>query len=181
MRSAPPPRRSILRRARQETHHAAAQAPPRRRELPSKPAHAPLAFVGFDLTAMLGFESRYRIDPTTLQRSTQPGQDRPALGWIGDRLADADSALLLIEGHLIAWANPDPVADRLWNHHLTLGPHLVSHTLSITSWGRRHEAAEAGHGGSAHARPVSVGRRADDLQAKPESVVDRLDVAVRSV
>jgi hypothetical protein len=41
--------------------------------------------------------------------------------------------------------------------------------------------AEAEHGGSAHARPVGVGRRADDLQLKPDSVVDRLDVAVRSV
>jgi hypothetical protein len=41
--------------------------------------------------------------------------------------------------------------------------------------------AAAEHGGSAHARPVGVGRRADDLQIKPESVIDRLDVAARGV
>ncbi len=42
-------------------------------------------------------------------------------------------------------------------------------------------SAAAEHGGSARARPVGVGRRVDDPQLKPGSVVDRLDVAVRGV
>jgi hypothetical protein len=47
--------------------------------------------------------------------------------------------------------------------------------------GPESPAAEAEHGGSARARLSHPPRRADALQIKPDSVVDRLDVAVRSV
>jgi hypothetical protein len=59
--------------------------------------------------------------------------------------------------------------------------------LAVRAWrtappeGPESPTVAAEHGGSAHTRPVGVGRHVDDPQLKPESVVDRLDVAVRGV